>query len=287
MILRKAVVPAAGWGTRLLPATKIVQKELLPIVDKPTVEYAVQEIAASGFNEVIFITTDQEGNIKNYFLHNEELYKYLKEKGKDSLLKTLPKYHETLNFKSVQQPEASGLGAAILLSESAIGNEAFAVTLVDDVIDAEIPVLEQLKSAFNQTDSSIISVMEVSEEEVSMYGIVEADEVAPNLYKIKRLIEKPDPSETSSRLAIIGRYILTPHIFEALKKTPKGKGGEIQLTDALSLVLQKEEIYAYKFKGTRIDAGDKLGLLKANIYFGAKREKWFQELKDFIAGLPF
>jgi len=279
---KKLVIPAAGRGTRLLPITKIINKELIPILDKPTVEFSIDEAVKSGFTEAIFVTGDKQGAIKNYFLPDEDLVSYLKEKGKDSLLKSLPQYCDSMSFKSVQQPTPSGLGAAILTAKDLVGDETFAVTLVDDIIDAEVPVLQQLRLAHEKTKKSIISVMEVTEEQVPMYGMVEGEEVEPNLFKITRLVEKPSARETSSRIAIIGRYILTPGIFDCLKKTPQGKGGEIQLTDALSLLLQNEEIYAYKFKGTRIDAGDKLGLLKANLYFGIKREKWHKELEEFF-----
>ena len=285
MNLTKVVIPAAGRGTRLLPATKSVQKELIPIIDKPTVEYAVEEAFKSGFKEVLFITSDKEGNIKNYFLEDKQLNQYLEEKKKFDLLKELPQYFESLSFHSAYQPEAGGLGAAVLLAEDFVKNEAFTVTLVDDIIDAEVPVLKQLKNVFEKTHASIISVMEVSDSEVSRYGIVEGEEVEPGLYKIKRVQEKPKPSETTSRMAIIGRYLLTPGIFECLKSTPRGKGEEIQLTDALSLLLQKEEIYAYKFKGTRVDAGDKLGLLKAQLYFGFKNNLWKEELKKYFDSL--
>ncbi|MBI2608808.1 MAG: UTP--glucose-1-phosphate uridylyltransferase [Deltaproteobacteria bacterium] len=282
MNLTKVVIPAAGRGTRLLPATKAVQKELIPIIDKPTVEYAVEEALKSDFKEVLFITSDKEGSIKNYFLEDKNLNHYLEEKKKYDLLEELPQYHQSLRFHSAHQPEAGGLGAAVLLAEDFVQNEAFTVTLVDDIIDADVPVLKQIKNVFSKTRSSIISVMEVSDIEVPMYGIVEGEEVEPGLYKIKRVVEKPKASETTSRLAIIGRYLLTPGIFECLKITPRGKSNEIQLTDAISLLLQKEEIYAYKFKGTRIDAGDKLGLLKAQLYFGAKNRLWKAELKKYV-----
>ena len=285
MNLTKVIVPAAGRGTRLLPATKIVSKELIPIIDRPTVDYAVEEIAASGFQKVVFITTDAAGEIKKYFLEDQSLVSYLKEKKKDDCLNLLPRY--PLSFDSVQQREASGLGAAILTAEKKIGNEFFAVTLVDDIIDAKIPVLQQMRRVFEQKKASIIAVMDVTDSEVPAFGIVEGDEVSPNIYKIKRLVEKPKASETSSRLAIIGRYILSPKLFSCLKKTKPGKGGEIQLTDGLSLLLQSEEIYAYKFDGKRIDAGDKLGLLKANLYFGAKNKQWYQELKNFFESGTF
>ena len=285
MNLTKVIVPAAGRGTRLLPATKIVSKELIPIIDRPTVDYAVEEIAASGFQKVVFITTDAAGEIKKYFLEDQGLVSYLKEKKKDDCLNLLPCY--PLSFDSVQQREASGLGAAILTAEKKIGNEFFAVTLVDDIIDAKTPVLQQMRKVFEQKKASIIAVMDVTDSEVPAFGIVEGDEVSPNIYKIKRLVEKPRTSETSSRLAIIGRYILSPKLFSCLKKTQPGKGGEIQLTDGLSLLLQSEEMYAYKFDGKRIDAGDKLGLLKANLYFGAKNKQWYQELKSFFESGTF
>ncbi len=285
MELRFAVIPAAGRGTRLLPITKVVCKELIPIIDKPTAEYAVQEISQSGFEEVIFITPDKKGNIKKYFLPDEKLNSYLKKQGQDMLLKNLP-YYQNLSFKSVQQKKPSGLGAAVLCAEKIVKNAPFVVTLVDDIIDATPPVLKQLKDVFKKVRSSVIAIMEVPQKDVSKYGIVEGREVSPGLFKLTRLVEKPQPHETNSNLAIVGRYLLTPQIFKCLKNTAPGKGKEVQLTDALNLLLQKESIYAYKFKGTRIDAGDKLGLLKANLYFGAKKEKkWRQELQNFLQSI--
>ncbi|MBI2026509.1 MAG: UTP--glucose-1-phosphate uridylyltransferase [Deltaproteobacteria bacterium] len=283
--VKKAIIPAAGRGTRLLPITKIVCKELVPILDRPTVDYAVSEIQASGMTHIVFVTSDKEGAIKNYFLEDSTLKQYLEEKNRLDLIELLPNYTPSLSFDSVHQPLPSGLGAAVLQAQSAIGEEPFAVTLGDDIIDAQVPVLKQLTNVFDDKKHSVISVMEVSQAQVPMYGIVEGELIGDRLYKINRVIEKPSPHQTKSRLAIIGRYIFTPNLFECLKQTPKGKGGEIQLTDAVALLLQNEPIYAYKFKGTRIDAGDKLGLLKAHLYFGAKELKWKKELKTFFDSL--
>ncbi len=284
MNIRKAVFPAAGFGTRFLPATKAIPKEMLPLVDKPLIQYAVEEARASGLEEIIIVTGMGKTAIEDHFDTSFELEILLKERGKHELLKVMEEVSTLVHFAYTRQKKPLGLGHAIHITKNLVNNEPFAVFLGDDVIDAKIPVMKQMVNVFKKYRSTIIAVERVPERQAHLYGIVSGKEVAPGVHRVTDLVEKPK-GVPPSNLAIIGRYILSPGIFAALDKTTPGRGGEIQLTDALRGLLKKEAIYAYEFKGTRYDAGDKMGFLKANISFALKRPDMRSGLKEFLKGL--
>lgn len=283
--LRKALFPVAGFGTRFLPATKAIPKEMLPIVDKPLIQYGVEEAVSSGIKEIIMITSRGKEAIEDHFDRSLELEHFLKGKGKERLLEEVKAISEMVEIFYLRQKIQLGLGHAVLCGERAIGNEFFAVLLGDDVVDSEIPVTAQLMGVFSRYPHSILAVEDVPEKEVHRYGIIEGEEVEEGLYRVNRIVEKPRPEEAPSNLAVIGRYILSPSIFEALRRTQPGVGGEIQLTDAISILLKEEPVYAYRFKGKRYDGGDKLGLIKAAIAFAMKREGMREELLEFMRTL--
>ncbi|SJZ67832.1 UTP--glucose-1-phosphate uridylyltransferase GalU [Garciella nitratireducens] len=279
MKVRKAIIPAAGLGTRFLPATKAQPKEMLPIVDKPTIQYIIEEAIASGIEEILIITGRNKRSIEDHFDKNIELEMALKEKGKDDLLELVEDISNMVDIHYIRQKEAKGLGHAILQAKSFVGEEPFAVMLGDDIVDAKIPCLKQLIDVYNEYKTTILGVQEVDSKEVSKYGIVDGKYIEENVFKVKGLIEKPSLEDAPSNVAILGRYIITPRIFEILKHTKPGAGGEIQLTDALKELVSQEAMYSYVFSGKRYDVGDKLGFLQATIEFALKRE----DLKhDFI-----
>jgi len=287
-MIRKAVIPVAGLGTRMLPITKVVPKELLNIVDKPTIEYVVDEIISSGINTLIFIISQGKGGIIDYFDTNLSLRSFLKERGKTKLLKKVEEVEEKIeHLIEVRQKIPEGLGHAVLMAERAVENEPFAVVLGDDLVDAEIPCLKQMIEIYNQLSKktknhSIIAVEEVSEEDVYKYGIIEGEKIEDNLLKIKRVVEKPSPEEAPSNLAIIGRYIFDPVIFEFLKKIPKVHG-EYQLTDAIQLMIENGyEVYAYLFKGIRFDTGNKEGFFRTVLHYATKDPKLKEVLIRFV-----
>lgn len=284
MSIRKAVFPAAGFGTRFLPATKAIPKEMLPLVDKPLIQYAVEEAKASGLNEMVIVTGMGKTAIEDHFDTSFELEILLKERGKHELLNMIENVSGLLNFAYTRQKKPLGLGHAIHITRNLINNEPFAVFLGDDVIDAKVPVLKQMTRVFDKYSSSVLAVERVPRSKAHMYGVIKGEEVAPGIHRVTDLVEKPKGTPPSN-LAIIGRYILTPGIFNALDKTKPGKGGEIQLTDALKILLKTEDIYAYEFKGTRFDAGDRLGFLKANMAFALKRPELKKELRSYLKGL--
>src|ERR1700736_6683240 len=271
----KAVFPAAGLGTRFLPATKAQPKEMLPLVDKPIIQYGVEEAMAAGCNQIIMITGRGKSAIEDHFDVSYELEKILEEKGKKDLLKVVRQISDMIHIAYVRQKEALGLGHAVLTARELVGREAFAVLLADDVIDAEVPVLKQMMRVFEQTQCSVIATQIVEGAAISAYGVLDvkplSGQFANRLFEIKNMVEKPKPEDAPSKQAIIGRYILTPAIFECLSKTAAGAGGELQLTDGMRLLLQKEKMYAYVFEGRRHDTGDKLGFLKATVEFALKR----------------
>jgi UTP--glucose-1-phosphate uridylyltransferase len=284
----KAVFPAAGLGTRFLPATKAQPKEMLPLVDKPIIQYGVEEALAAGCNQIIIVTGRGKTAIEDHFDHSFELERILEDKGKTDLLKVVREISDMIHVAYVRQKEALGLGHAVLTARELVGKEAFAVLLADDVIDAKVPVLKQMLSVFEQTQSSVIATQIVEGEAISAYGVLEVKPVDGQdgrLFEILNMIEKPSFEEAPSNLAIIGRYILTPAIFEVLERTTVGKGGELQLTDALRLLLKQEKMYAYVYEGKRHDAGDKLGFLKATIEFALKREDLGGLLKEYLRSL--
>ncbi len=269
--VRKAVIPAAGMGTRFLPATKAQPKEMLPIVDKPAIQYIIEEAVQSGIEEILIITGRNKRAIEDHFDKSVELELLLKEQGKYELLNLVEEIADvTIHY--VRQKEAKGLGHAVLCAKQFVGNEPFAVLLGDDIIDASVPCLKQMISVYEDTPGTILGVQNVPQKKVCNYGIVKPVEVKNNLWQAVDLVEKPNVEEAPSRLAVLGRYILQPEIFAILENTLPGKGGEIQLTDALrTLAIQQHSVYAYNFEGRRYDVGDKQGYLEATIEFALKR----------------
>jgi UTP--glucose-1-phosphate uridylyltransferase len=285
MRIRKAILPAAGLGTRFLPATKAQPKEMLPIVDKPTIQYVVEEAAASGIEDVIIVTGRGKNAIEDHFDRSLELQIALERKGKREELEEIQRISELISFCYIRQKEPLGLGHAILVAKALVGNEPFAVLLGDDIIDAEVPCLKQMIAAFDKHQSSIIAVQQVPWEETSSYGIIDHTLVEDSVYRIEDLVEKPSPDAAPSDLAIIGRYILTPEIFEALERTSPDEGGEIQLTNGLRLLLKTQAIYGLAFRGRRYDAGSKLGFLKATVQFALKRPDLAPGFRSYLRTL--
>ncbi len=268
--VRKAVIPAAGLGTRFLPATKASPKEMLPLVDKPLIQYAVEEAVASGIEDIIIVTGRGKRAIEDHFDRSFELEENLKGHGKAQLLNDIRRISEMANFCYVRQSAALGLGHAVLCARHLIGNEPFAVLLSDEVIDHPTPALQQLIQVYDEGNGGVIGILKVPKPEVSHYGIVATERLTDGLHRVRDLVEKPTPADAPSQWAAIGRYVLSPDIFACLEETEPGKNGEIQLTDALRLLTKKAPIYAQEIKGQRHDAGDKLGFLKATVEFALK-----------------
>jgi len=287
MRVRKAVFPAAGLGTRFLPATKAQPKEMLPIVDKPIIQYGVEEALAAGCDQIIIVTGRGKSAIEDHFDVSYELEKMLEERKKTDLLTIVRQISDMIHVAYVRQKEALGLGHAVLMARELVGNEPFAVLLADDVIDATPPCLKQMIDQFNQTQASIIATQQVDGPAISSYGVIDATPVKDNdrLYEVRNMVEKPRLADAPSNLAIIGRYILTPAIFEVLDQTPLGAGGELQLTDALRLLLKQEKIFGYRYQGRRHDAGDKLGFLKATVEFALKRPELNRQFREYLKSL--
>ena len=287
MRVRKAVFPAAGLGTRFLPATKAQPKEMLPIVDKPIIQYGVEEALAAGCDQIIIVTGRGKSAIEDHFDVSYELEKMLEERKKTDLLTIVRQISDMIHVAYVRQKEALGLGHAVLMARELVGNEPFAVLLADDVIDATPPCLKQMIDQFNQTQASIIATQQVDGPAISSYGVIDATPVKDNdrLYEVRNMVEKPKLADAPSNLAIIGRYILTPAIFEVLDQTPLGAGGELQLTDALRLLLKQEKIFGYRYQGRRHDAGDKLGFLKATVEFALKRPELNRQFREYLKSL--
>jgi len=282
MVVRKAVIPVAGLGTRFLPATKAQPKEMLPLVDKPVIQYIVEEAVAAGIKQIIFVTGRHKRAIEDHFDRNLELERNLEEKGKEELLKIVREIPDMADFIYIRQKEPLGLGHAILTAEPAVGNEPFAVLLGDDVMVSEPPAIRQLIEVYNRFRCSVIGLQKVPKEEVEKYGIVGGKEVDEGVLKLDELVEKPSREEAPSNLAIAGRYVLTPGIFDALRKTPPGRGGEIQLTDALQLLNSREAIYGRILEVSRYDTGDKLGFLQATVDFALMREDLREPFLKFL-----
>ena len=283
----KAVFPAAGLGTRFLPATKAQPKEMLPLVDKPIIQYGVEEALAAGCNQIIMVTGRGKTAIEDHFDHSYELERILEEKGKKDLLKVVRQISDMIHVAYVRQKEALGLGHAVLTARELVGNEPFAVLLADDVIDAEEPVLKQMMRVFEEKQCSVIATQIVEGPAISAYGVLDAKAADSNgrLYRVHNMVEKPALKDAPSKLAIIGRYILTPSVFDRLTVIQVGSGGELQLTDGIRLLLKQEKVYAYVYEGKRHDTGDKLGFLKATVEFALKREDLGGPLKEYLRGL--
>lgn len=282
MNVRKAVIPVAGLGTRFLPASKAIPKEMLTIVDRPTIQYIVEEVVASGIEEIILVTSEGKSAIENHFDYNFELETILKEKNKHDLCEEVCNISNLIDIVSVRQKKPLGLGHAIWTTRNVVGNEPFLVLLGDDLVLSETPCCQQMLDLFADLQESIVAIQQVPQEETNQYGIVEGEQTRDRVYKVDRMVEKPAPGITDSNLAIIGRYLLQPDIFELIEKTTPGHGGEIQLTDALLALSKRRTMYAYEFEGTRYDAGDKLGYLKAIIAFALRHPVLAEDFKKHI-----
>ncbi len=285
--VRKAVFPAAGLGTRFLPATKAMPKEMLPLVDKPLIQYGVEESLASGIEKVIIVTGRGKAAMEDHFDHSFELEHHLEARGKTALLATARHAANLADVSYVRQKQALGLGHAVLRSRELVGNEPFAVVLSDDIIDAEVPVLLQMLEVYEKYNAPVVALMKVPRERISAYGVVAGEAVADysgrgSLFRITDMVEKPKAEVAPSNLAIIGRYILTPDIFSAIENITPGSGGELQLTDAIKLLLKSRPVYGYVFEGTRYDAGDKQGFLQATVEFALKREDLGPEFRAYL-----
>jgi UTP--glucose-1-phosphate uridylyltransferase len=283
--VRKAVFPAAGLGTRFLPATKASPKEMLPLVDKPLIQYSVEEAVACGIESILIITGRDKSAIENHFDISFELENLLREKDKAEMFEQVRAISEIARISYTRQKQALGLGHAIYQAKDFVGNEPFAVLLADDVVDAAKPALCQMIEVFEKYNAPVIATMQIEGEAISRFGVIDAEEIEPNVFKIKDMIEKPKFEDAPSDLAIIGRYILTPDIFGAIETTEKGSGGEIQITDAMRSLLKTRDFYAVKLDGIRHDAGDKLGFLIATVDFALKREDLGADFREYLKSL--
>lgn len=282
MQIRKAIIPAAGLGTRFLPATKAMPKEMLPIVDKPTIQYIIEEAVASGIEDIIIVTGKGKRAIEDHFDSSFELEHNLAEKGKWGLLEEVRKPSEMADIHYIRQKEPKGLGHAIWCARKFIGDEPFAVLLGDDIVESETPCLKQMMKVYNTYQSAVVGVQQVPWEEVDRYGIVDGNQKSDRIYETSRLVEKPSRDEAPSNLAIMGRYILPSIIFDILENQEVGKNGEIQLTDALSTLAHIEPILAYQFEGKRHDVGEKLGFIKTSLHYAMKKEELRKEVLQYI-----
>ena len=282
MKIRKALIPAAGFGTRFLPATKSQPKEMLSVVDKPLIQYGVEEAVHSGIESIGIVISRGKSSIEDYFDRSPELEQFLEEKGKTDFLEQVRGIAGLAEFCYIRQKKALGLGHAILMGESYIGQEPFAVLLPDDIFDCPTPCTKQLIDAYSELGASIIVLGRVDEEGTKKYGIVKPKQISERVFQIEDMIEKPGPERAFSDLGILGRYVFHPDIFEAIKKTDPDKGGEIQITDAIKILLETKPVYGYLFEGKRYDAGDKLGLLEASIDLALKRPEFGQKLREYL-----
>jgi UTP--glucose-1-phosphate uridylyltransferase len=282
--IKKAVFPVAGLGTRFLPATKANPKEMLTVVDKPLIQYAAEEAIAAGINELIFVTSSSKRAIEDHFDKNFEMETELERKGKTDLLQlvrnVVPK---GVSCVYVRQPEALGLGHAVLCAKPVVGNDPFAVILADDLIDGgDKPCLAQMAAVFEYNRCSVLGVEQVPHDETEKYGIVQSDEVTTGLSRVTSIVEKPKPENAPANLAVVGRYVLTPRVFDLLESIPKGAGGELQLTDAIGALLKEEQVLAYQFEGQRYDCGSKLGYLRATVEYALQHDELSQEFTDYL-----
>jgi len=280
--VRKAIIPAAGRGTRFLPATKAQPKEMLPIVDKPTIQYIVEEAIESGIEDIIIVTGRNKAAIEDHFDKSYELEEELKKKGQQELLSVVQDISNLVDIHYIRQKEPKGLGHAIYCARSFIDNEPFAVLLADDIVYSRTPCIKQLTEVYEKYETTIIGVQHVPEEDVSKYGIVSCDQVAERVFRVRDMIEKPERERAPSNIGILGRYIITPGIFGQIERTPPGKGGEIQLTDALKNLIAYEDIYAYDFIGQRYDVGNRIGFLQATVEFALRRDDLRDEFTKYL-----
>jgi len=283
--VRKAVFPAAGLGTRFLPATKASPKEMLPLVDKPLIQYVVEEAVASGIESVIIVTGRGKTAIEDHFDISFELESLLRERGKEEELEQVRRISDMVQVSYVRQREALGLGHAVLQARALVGDEPFAVMLSDDIIDSQTPALKQLIDVYEKYEAPVLATMEVEGPAISRFGVLDVENIDGHVYRVRNMVEKPAPEKAPSNLAIIGRYVLTPDIFDELEKTAPGAIGEIQITDAMCALLEKRDVYAVRFEGTRHDAGDKLGFLIATIEFGLKHQELATEFRTYLNSL--
>jgi UTP--glucose-1-phosphate uridylyltransferase len=290
MRVRKAVFPAAGWGTRFLPATKAQPKEMLPLVDKPIIQYAVEEAVAAGIEQVIIVTSSQKRAIEDHFDLSYELERLLEDKGDIEMLRQVRHISDLAQVAYIRQKEQLGLGHAVLMAKDLIGHEPFAVLLPDDVCIGDRPVIGQLIHAYHQTHASVFAVMEVPPEETSRYGVIGSDPSEDpldhgRLHRVTAVVEKPAPGRAPSNLAVIGRYVLTPKIFDKLEQTQRGAGGEIQLTDAIQALMDEQAVFGYEFEGIRYDAGTTMGWLKASVELALQRPELAGEMRSYLREL--
>ncbi|MDT5158835.1 MAG: UTP--glucose-phosphate uridylyltransferase [Acidobacteriota bacterium] len=283
--IRKAVFPAAGLGTRFLPATKASPKEMLPLVDKPLIQYVVEEAVQSGIESIIIVTGRGKTAIEDHFDISFELENTLRERGKEEMLEAARSVSELARISYVRQKEALGLGHAILQAKDFVEGEPFAVMLADDIVDSEVPALKQMLAVYEETGAPVLGTMKVKGSAISRFGVLDAEEVRPGVFRVRDMVEKPRFEDAPSDLAIIGRYILTPDIFGELERTKPGAGGEIQITDAMRALLRKRDFYAVSFEGTRHDAGDKLGFLIATVEFALKRPDLGPQFREYLRSL--
>ena len=281
--VRTVVVPAAGWGTRFLPTTKAVPKELLPLIDKPVIQYGMEEAADSGLTRAVLVTSPGKNALEDYFRPRPALDDFLASKGKSDLISSVSRITGNLDITSVLQHEQLGLGHAVLTAANDVGNEPFAVLLPDDVIHSRTPVLQQLLQVFDSRQASVLAVQKIPRDRISGYGVIEQEQIGPGLYRVKALVEKPNPEDAPSDLGIVGRYVLTSTIFDSLAVTKAGALGEIQLTDAIAILLENEPVYALEFEGDRYDAGNPLGLIEASVSMGLARPDIGPGLRAFLA----
>jgi UTP--glucose-1-phosphate uridylyltransferase len=285
MKIRKAVIPVAGLGTRFLPATKTVPKELLPIIDIPSIQYVVQEAVDAGIQEIIFVTGRGKDSIEDHFDEAPELEQILADRGQTATVEMLQRIAEMTEVVSVRQKKPLGLGHAVLCARDLVGDEPFAVMLADDLIDAETPGIRQLVEIFTETEESVVALMKVPLDEVHQYGVIKGKEVKPRLYAVEATVEKPAAKDAPSQMAIIGRYVLRPEIFSILQKLPPGRGGEIQLTDGLARLVQERKIFGCEFTGDRYDIGDKFGFVRATVAYALKRKDLRDKLLEYLKSL--
>lgn len=283
--IRKAIFPAAGLGTRFLPATKASPKEMLPLVDKPLIQYSIEEAVACGIESILIITGRDKSAIENHFDISFELEQMLREKNKEDMFEQVRAISDIARISYTRQKQALGLGHAIYQAKDFAGDDAFAVLLADDVVDSATPALQQLIDVHEKYGAPVIATMQIEGENISRFGVIDAEEVEDGVFKIRDMVEKPPFADAPSDLAIIGRYVLTPDIFGAIERTEKGSGGEIQITDAMRLLLKERDFYAVRLEGQRHDAGDKLGFLIATVEFALKREDLGSDFKEYIRSL--